>query len=212
MKTKEEIKEWIRTHKTDVHISEIFAFLEGAGINVLEVVEWSDINAKEATYFDFKEWFNEEPKEDIDKTEKELCEQYFNELTVIIDAMDKALNLESKVFNAKPMFKSEAQIKVDETEKLIDNSKPIQFRLLANSISDLYEEKNKAYGDSFGKSVKKYGLVSALTRMSDKWNRLENLILNNERENDESLEDTLKDLASYCLMTVMELGSETKKE
>ena len=37
------------------------------------------------------------------------------------------------------------------------------------------------YGDSFGISVQKYGLISALTRISDKFNRLESLILNKNR-------------------------------
>ena len=57
----------------------------------------------------------------------------------------------------------------------------------------------------FGRSVEKYGAISALTRISDKFNRLESLILANEKAeiNDESLDDTLKDLAAYCIMTLV---------
>ncbi len=87
-----------------------------------------------------------------------------------------------------------------------NNDNVAQFRILANELSDLYKQKNEAYGDSFGKSVEKYGKVSALTRMSDKWNRLENLMMNEDIDSgDESVIDTLKDLASYCLMTIIEL-------
>ena len=85
-----------------------------------------------------------------------------------------------------------------------------RMKQLATQIADTYRRKNADYGDSFGISVRKYGIIAALTRMSDKWNRLENLILNREKGNvgyvaDESVLDTLLDMATYCLMTVMEI-------
>lgn len=83
------------------------------------------------------------------------------------------------------------------------------FAAIANALAVLYRRKNEAYGDSFSKSVSKYGKIAALTRMSDKWNRLENLMLNNAEANDESVNDTLLDLASYCIMTVMATNEKT---
>lgn len=77
---------------------------------------------------------------------------------------------------------------------------------LCNNVASTYARKNADYGDSFGISVKKYGIIAALTRMSDKWNRLENLILKGGKGKvDEAVTDTLIDLAAYALMTVMEL-------
>lgn len=73
-------------------------------------------------------------------------------------------------------------------------------------LTDTYRKKNADYGNSFSRAVEKYGLVSALTRISDKFNRLESLILHKEQEvKDESVQDTLLDLANYCIMTVMEI-------
>lgn len=81
-----------------------------------------------------------------------------------------------------------------------------RFGDLAKEITETYIKKNNDYGDSFGISVNKYGLIAALTRISDKFNRLENLILtDNALVEDESVRDTLLDLATYCLMTVMEI-------
>lgn len=75
---------------------------------------------------------------------------------------------------------------------------------LLNQELSVYELKNQKYGDSFNKSVEKYGLISALTRMSDKWNRIENLILTHDNgTDDESLKDSLMDLANYCNMTIL---------
>ena len=80
------------------------------------------------------------------------------------------------------------------------------FRKVADGLCHLYEAKNKAYGNSFVKTFKKLGLISAVTRISDKYNRLCNLATNPDIDNlGESIDDTLRDLASYCIMTIIEL-------
>lgn len=84
-------------------------------------------------------------------------------------------------------------------------NKTERFREIANDLADLYVNKNIDYGDSFGRSVQKYGMIAALTRMSDKFNRAENLILMRSAKVQESLSDTLLDLAAYCIMTAMEV-------
>lgn len=81
-----------------------------------------------------------------------------------------------------------------------------RFRELTTKLADLYAQKNTAYGDSFGESVKKYGMISALTRISDKFNRFENLILHPDTDiGDERVIDTLEDLAAYSIMTLIEM-------
>jgi hypothetical protein len=83
------------------------------------------------------------------------------------------------------------------------------FESVTAYLDALYARKNKAYGNSFGRSVERYGKIAALTRMSDKFNRLETLILNEKMDTgDESLYDTLLDLSTYCIMTYMELRKE----
>ena len=83
---------------------------------------------------------------------------------------------------------------------------------ILGDMRQTYVAKNKDYGDSFGISIEKYGLISALTRISDKFNRIESLILKDDRQVlDEKLEDTLLDLANYCIMTVIELKFEPKE-
>ena len=78
---------------------------------------------------------------------------------------------------------------------------------------ELFEVKNVAYGNSFGVSVQKYGLIAALTRMSDKFNRIEALILGAKNGvTDEKLQDTLVDMAMYCMMTLYEIEKQNIKE
>ena len=80
------------------------------------------------------------------------------------------------------------------------------FRKIAEEQIEMYAKKNKAYGNSFGETYDKLGIISAVTRISDKYNRLVNLATNENIDNlGESIEDTLRDLSNYCIMTIMEL-------
>ena len=79
-----------------------------------------------------------------------------------------------------------------------------QFKQIAEEITALYEKKDRAYSNSFGQTYEKLGIISAVTRISDKYNRLCNLAVNKDIDNlGESLEDTLKDMAAYCIMTII---------
>ena len=80
-------------------------------------------------------------------------------------------------------------------------------------LNTIYKQKNKAYGNSFGDTYKDLGIISAVTRISDKFNRLKTLARNQDIDcNDESINDTLLDMANYCVMTYMELENEKRIE
>ena len=85
--------------------------------------------------------------------------------------------------------------------------------ILCNQLNSIYEQKNNAYGNSFGETFEKLGIISAITRISDKYNRLVNLATHPEiNKGDEAIDDTLLDMANYCLMTYMELQKENNGE
>lgn len=79
------------------------------------------------------------------------------------------------------------------------------MKRLCDEIADMYVKKNKDYGDSFGQTHRAYGPVAGLTRITDKVNRLNALLLQYNKPNFESVIDTCKDLAAYALMLGMEL-------
>ena len=81
-----------------------------------------------------------------------------------------------------------------------------KHKKLTEEIHETYLQKNAAYGNSFGDTYKKLGIISAVTRITDKYNRLVNLAIHPEIDKaDESIRDTCLDMANYLLMTVMEL-------
>ena len=75
------------------------------------------------------------------------------------------------------------------------------FKKYTDHLAETLQEKNKAYGDSFTKSVDEDGLLVLKIRLGDKFNRISQLIKRGElKENDESLEDTLLDMAGYAIL------------
>lgn len=80
---------------------------------------------------------------------------------------------------------------------------------ICKKLNQVYKAKNHDYGNSFGDTYKKLGIISAVTRLSDKMNRLMSLAVSHDAQvKDEKIEDTLLDMANYAIMTLIELGYE----
>lgn len=77
---------------------------------------------------------------------------------------------------------------------------------ICTEINELYAKKNHDYGDSFHQTFVEEGMAMARIRLGDKLNRFKTLSRGNEQKvNDESIRDTLIDLANYAIMTVLEM-------
>lgn len=85
-----------------------------------------------------------------------------------------------------------------------------KHRAICKVLSDTYAKKNADYGNSFGDTFEELGIISAVTRISDKTSRLKSLCRPDadQKVNDESIRDTLMDLANYAIMTVMEMDAQ----
>ena len=80
---------------------------------------------------------------------------------------------------------------------------------ICNELNALYAKKNHDYGDSFHLSFKEEGMAMARIRLGDKLNRFKTLSRSTTQEvKDESLRDTLIDLANYAIMTILEMENE----
>ena len=90
----------------------------------------------------------------------------------------------------------------------MDNVK--MHKSVCDELNALYERKNHDYGDSYHNTYLKWGLPMAAIRLEDKLSRFETLIRAEGQVKDESIRDTLIDLANYSIMTVMELDREEK--
>lgn len=89
------------------------------------------------------------------------------------------------------------------------SSKIEKHQKICNELNVLYAKKNHDYGDSFHLSFVEEGMAMARIRLSDKLNRFKTLSRNMKQEvNDESIRDTLIDLANYAIMTILEMENE----
>ena len=88
-----------------------------------------------------------------------------------------------------------------------------RFKEIADELSNLYKDKNTNYGNSFGELYEDLGPISGLVPLHNKLNRLKHLITTENKDNKfESIEDTIKDLASYAIMNLIEFEKYRDKQ
>ena len=81
------------------------------------------------------------------------------------------------------------------------------YEYILNHLEETYEAKNNDYGNSIADTYDEFGCVSFLVRITDKYNRLMTLCNPNAPEQkvkDEKIDDTILDLANYCLLWLVE--------
>ena len=84
-------------------------------------------------------------------------------------------------------------------------NKALLHEKICQELNQIYQRKNERYGDSYAKLRKELGRDSILYRVGDKYHRLQQLLRNPWlTHDDESIEDTLMDLANYCIIELVE--------
>lgn len=89
--------------------------------------------------------------------------------------------------------------------------KVMRHKEICDGLNALYARKNHDYGDSFHQTFVEEGLAMARIRLGDKFSRFKTLSRISPTDSaqqqvtDESIRDTLLDLANYAIMTVLEL-------
>lgn len=92
-----------------------------------------------------------------------------------------------------------------------ETDKVLRHRELCMGLNVLYAKKNHDYGDSFHQTYIEEGMAMPRIRLGDKFSRFKTLsrILSSDSDQqavtDESIRDTLLDLANYSIMTVLEI-------
>lgn len=83
-----------------------------------------------------------------------------------------------------------------------------EHEAICRELTELYKKKNADYGDSFAKTFEEYGLIMSAIRLEDKLQRFKRLMKVTSQVVDESIEDTLIDMANYAIMTLIEIRKE----
>jgi hypothetical protein len=90
-----------------------------------------------------------------------------------------------------------------------------RFTSIEGKMAETFKKKNHDYGNSFSDTYKEFGdagLITAATQISHKYHRFVNAVKGTPLRVNESIEDTLLDMANYCIMTIIEIqkGKENK--
>lgn len=124
---------------------------------------------------------------------KSTWREGYNYLSLTEEDELKNLLIDSRAFLKGTHLFEESNLK----DSITDN----HFKDYTDRLAETLKEKNTAYGDAFTASVDEDGLLALKIRLGDKLNRVSSLIKKGElKENDESLEDTLLDLAGYSIL------------
>lgn len=113
---------------------------------------------------------------------------------------------------AKKMREKKALMEKDTPKEVKPKENPLTtsvkartFAKIAEDMVSLHERKNADYGNAFGKSFEEFGLVASAIRLTDKLSRFKQLCRQPAQVKDESIKDTLIDMAAYAIMTIEEM-------
>lgn len=91
------------------------------------------------------------------------------------------------------------------------NDKEKEFLNIILKMFQIFRAKNTDYGSSFDELFDEFGMTSALLRLKDKYNRLKAIDANGDIQvKDESVQDTLMDMANYAILTILKLRESGK--
>ena len=125
--------------------------------------------------------------EEIEPTLNETCES----IEKIIQQAEKDIVKHEEILK---------EIKEQQSDKPKDFMEV--YKDVVDEVSSLCIKKNKDYGSSVVDTYDKFGDISYLTRITDKYNRLVSLHQHQDscEVSDEKYDDTIRDLANYCLL------------
>lgn len=104
------------------------------------------------------------------------------------------------------------KITVPEDKAYLVDERVMKFANIVGKMTILYAKKNHDYGNSFDECCDKIGTGYPLGRLLDKMNRLIACMGKEDKmQVNESIEDTLIDLACYSVMTLSYLKRKNNK-
>ena len=142
--------------------------------------------------------------------------QIIDEGDIVSTTLDGSLyNITKGVHLGKPLPEDKIKMVLepitdDYSGKAIDSITDVdRFKEITDRMRNIFKRKNHDYGNSFEQSLNEEGLAASRIRMGDKWNRFKTLSKGESIQVfDESLRDTLIDLANYSIMTILWLDKQ----
>ncbi|WP_294166736.1 nucleotide modification associated domain-containing protein [uncultured Clostridium sp.] len=140
---------------------------------------------------------------------REVIQQTIGDLTTLANEVQYKKITPEEICKGLDAIRVNLEV-LEENDKTLSNTSAHQFKDIVKGMIETYVRKNHDYGNSFDKSLDKFGLVASVVRIGDKMNRIESLVQKKAMVQDESIRDTLLDMANYAIMTVMWVDNQKK--
>ena len=89
---------------------------------------------------------------------------------------------------------------LDKVKESVENEFMEEYKKIVIETMELCVKKNKDYGSSVQDTFEKFGDISYLVRITDKYNRICSLLNREGEVKDESIDDTIRDMANYSFL------------
>ena len=120
----------------------------------------------------------------------------------VLELIEENDNMNTKIEEGNKV--NESDLKDAEISKEVKNDvvNPFmeEYKKIVTETMNLCEKKNKDYGSSVEDTFKKFGDISYLVRITDKYNRILTLINKDNEVKDENLIDTIRDMGNYLFL------------
>ena len=96
--------------------------------------------------------------------------------------------------------KETLQKTLDKVKEPVENEFMEEYKKIVTETMELCVKKNKDYGSSVEDTFEKFGDISYIVRITDKYNRICSLLNREGEVKDESIDDTIRDMANYAFL------------
>lgn len=100
---------------------------------------------------------------------------------------------------------------MDKKEKKLPLGEADVFKKVTSELMATFIAKNHDYGNSFSILFKECGMTYAYGHMAEKLVRFRQLMTHEAEVNNESIEDSLLDLANYAILTLIEIRNNDRR-
>ena len=107
--------------------------------------------------------------------------------------------------------KETLQKTLDKVKEPVENEFMEEYKKIVTETMELCVKKNKDYGSSVEDTFEKFGDISYLVRITDKYNRICSLLNREGEVKDESIDDTIRDMANYSFLWLASRNLKEKK-
>lgn len=130
-------------------------------------------------------------------------------LLIIINVLsetDPTYNIRTVKPNQQTIFLSNGEIlNLNRYKEQNMNEFEAKITNITTDLADTLIAKNHDYGNAFHESVEEFGNVAMIISLNNKINRIKTLAKSDNKVKDESMRDTLLDLAGYAILSINEL-------